>query len=114
MNKEDFAKEWIFYRIMAVVVGTFLLVLTALLIWVRVLENPKPEFYDLGWTIHGWLFPIYVIATFILSIKLRWSFGKTILIMLAGTIPFMSFVTERNVAREVAAGKQITDGKFLL
>jgi integral membrane protein len=37
-----------------------------------------------------------------LSTKLKWSFGKTILIMLAGTIPLMSFFTERKVAKEVA------------
>jgi len=51
---------------------------------------------------HGYLFPIYVIATFMLSTKLKWSFTKTILIMLAGTVPFMSFITERRVAQQVA------------
>ena len=50
---------------------------------------------------HAWIFPVYVVATFMLSTKLKWSFGKTVLIMLAGTIPFMSFVTERRVANEV-------------
>lgn len=108
LNREDFVKEWLFYQVMAFVVGTVLVFLTVFLISVRVLENPKPEFYDLGWTLHGWIFPIYVVATFILSIKLRWSFGKTILIMLAGTIPFMSFLTERKVALEVAATSTIS------
>ena len=102
MNREDFAKQWMFYRIMAVVVGTVLLVLTILLISVRGLGNPEPTFYAAAWTAHSYLFPIYVVATFMLSTKLKWSFGKTILIMLAGTIPFMSFLTERRVAKEVA------------
>jgi integral membrane protein len=44
---------------------------------------------------------VYIAATFMLSTKLKWSFGKTILIMLAGTIPFMSFITERRVSQEV-------------
>jgi len=69
---------------------------------VRVLENPEPAFYAAAWTAHGYLFPVYVVATFMLSTKLKWSFGKTILIMLAGTIPFMSFLTERRVAKEVS------------
>ena len=103
VNREDFAKQWLFYRIMAVVVGSVLLVLTAFLISVRVLENPEPEFYAAAWTAHGYLFPVYVVATFMLSTKLKWSFGKTILIMLAGTIPLMSFLTERQVAKEVSA-----------
>jgi len=102
MNRENFAKQWMFYRIMAVVVGTVLLVLTILLIWVRGLGNPEPTFYVAAWTAHGYLFPVYVVATFMLSTKLKWSFGKTILIMLAGTIPLMSFITERRVAKEVS------------
>ncbi len=102
-NRDDFAKQWLFYRIMAVIVGTVLVVLTVFLISVRGLQNPEPAFYAAAWTAHGYLFPIYVVATFMLSTKLKWSFGKTILIMLAGTVPFMSFLTERKVAREVAA-----------
>lgn len=102
MNRDEFAKQWMFYRIMAVVVGTVLLVLTGFLISVRGLQNPEPEFYAAAWTAHGYLFPIYVVATFMLSTKLKWSIGKTILMMLAGTIPFMSFLTERRVAKEVS------------
>ena len=100
-KSEDFAKQWMFYRIMAIVVGSVLIVLTLFLISVRGLGNPEPTFYAAAWTAHGYLFPVYVVATFMLSTKLKWSFGKTVLIMLAGTIPFMSFVTERRVANEV-------------
>lgn len=99
----NFETQWKFYRAMAFIVGTVLLVLTALLISVRGMGNPEPSFYAAAWTAHGYLFPIYVVATFMLSAKLRWGFGKTILIMLAGTVPAMSFVTERRVAKEVAA-----------
>ncbi len=102
-NSADFTKQWKFYRTMAFVVGTVLLVLTVLLIWVRALGNPEPAFYVAAWTAHGYIFPVYVISTFLLSIKLKWPFGKTILIMLAGTVPAMSFITERRVAKEVAA-----------
>ena len=101
-NQIDFAKQWMFYRIMALVVGTVLLVLTLFLISVRVIGNPEPAFYGAAWMAHGYLFPIYVVATFMLSTKLKWTLTKTILIMLAGTIPFMSFITERRVAKEVA------------
>ncbi len=86
---------------MALVVGSVLLILTLFLISVRALGNPEPSFYAEAWMAHGYLFPVYVVATFMLSTKLKWSFGKTFLIMLAGTIPFMSFITERRVAKEV-------------
>jgi len=102
INSKDFAKQWLFYRIMALVVGTVLVVLSFFLISVRVIGNPEPAFYGAAWMAHGYLFPIYVVATFMLSTKLKWSFTKTILIMLAGTIPFMSFVTERQVTKQVA------------
>lgn len=87
---------------MALVVGTVLVVLSLFLISVRVIGNPEPAFYGAAWMAHGYLFPVYVVATFILSTKLKWSFTKTILIMLAGTIPFMSFITERQVTKQVA------------
>jgi integral membrane protein len=102
-NSADVTKQWQFYRTMAFIVGTVLLVLTVLLIWVRALGNPEPSFYAAAWTAHGYIFPIYVISTFMLSTKLKWPFGKTILIMLAGTVPAMSFVTERRVANEIAS-----------
>ena len=102
LNSKDFAKQWMFYRIMALVVGTVLVVLSLFLISVRVIGNPEPAFYGAAWMAHGYLFPVYVVATFMLSTKLKWSFTKTILIMLAGTIPLMSFITERRVAKEVA------------
>lgn len=102
LNSQDFAKQWLFYRIMALVVGTVLVVLSLFLISVRVIGNPEPAFYGLAWMAHGYLFPVYVVATFMLSTKLKWSFTKTILIMLAGTIPFMSFITERQVTKQVA------------
>ena len=101
LNSKDFAKQWMFYRIMALVVGTVLVVLSLFLISVRVIGNPEPSFYGAAWMAHGYLFPVYVVATFMLSTKLKWSFTKTILIMLAGTVPFMSFFTERRVAKEV-------------
>lgn len=102
LNSKDFVKQWMFYRIMALVVGTVLVVLSLFLISVRVIGNPEPAFYGAAWMAHGYLFPVYVVATFILSTKLKWSFTKTILIMLAGTIPFMSFITERQVTKQVA------------
>ena len=87
---------------MALVVGTVLAVLTFFLISVRVIGNPEPAFYGAAWMAHGYLFPIYVVATFMLSTKLKWSLSKTILIMLAGTVPLMSFITERQVTKQVA------------
>ena len=40
-------------------------------------------------------------VTLDLVFRLRWHLGRAILILLAGTIPFMSFVAERYVTKRV-------------
>ena len=42
-------------------------------------------------------------ATFDLATKARLPLRRTVLVMLAGTIPFVSFVAERSVTRDVRA-----------
>ncbi len=101
-TSQDIAGTWKFFKIMAYIVGTALAVLTFVALpWEYLLGHGKSAFTTAAWTAHGWLFPVYLIATFLLSQKLRWSLGKTGLIMLAGTIPLMSFVAERKIASEV-------------
>ena len=52
------------------------------------------------WTAHGYLYILYVVTAFLLALRARWSVVKTLLVMAAGTIPFMSFVAERAVVRD--------------
>ena len=93
---------WKFFRAMAFIVGTALAVLTFVALpWEYILGHGKSAATTAAWTAHGWLFPIYLIATFLLSQKLRWSFSKTALIMIAGTIPLASFFAEAKVRKEV-------------
>ncbi len=98
----DITGAWKFYKAMAYIVGTALAILTFVALpWEYLLGHGKSALTIAAWTAHGWLFPIYLIATFMLSLKLRWSLSKTAIIMVAGTIPLMSFVAEKRVAREV-------------
>ena len=99
-------RAWTFYRWMAFIVGVALAALTFLALpYQYILGHGKTAFTVAAWTAHGWLFPIYLLATLLLSTRLRWSVSKTLVIMLAGTIPLMSFVAERRVAREVTTGQ---------
>jgi integral membrane protein len=52
------------------------------------------------WTAHGYLYILYVAAAFHLSVRSRWKVIKTLLVLLAGTVPFMSFVAERRVTHD--------------
>jgi integral membrane protein len=95
-------RAWEIYRALAILVGTVLAVLTFIAMPYRYLIAKEEILaYSLAWMIHGYLFPLYVIATFVLSLKLNWPLGKTLLIMLAGTVPLMSFFAERKLAVEV-------------
>jgi integral membrane protein len=59
------------------------------------------------WIAHGWFYFIYVIVTAVLGFRLRWSLVRYALVMLAGTIPTMSFIAEHFVTKAVRnAGQQ--------
>jgi len=53
------------------------------------------------WIAHGWCYFIYVIVTAMLGFRLRWPLPRYALVMLAGTIPTMSFVAEHFVNKAV-------------
>jgi integral membrane protein len=53
------------------------------------------------WTTHGWLYVLYVVTAFQLAYQRRWGVVKSVLVLLAGTVPFMSFVAERRVVHEL-------------
>ena len=91
------------YRIIAWIVGVVLLVLVVVGMPLKYLGDNDAVVAGVG-PAHGFLFMIYLVATFDLSRRARWSFGRMILVMLAGTIPFLSFWAERKVSREWVPG----------
>ena len=44
--------------------------------------------------VHGWVYFVYVLAAFNLAVKVRWPIGKTIGVLLAGTIPLLGIIVE--------------------
>jgi integral membrane protein len=88
------------YRTFAYLTGVLLVTLTVALIALLGTE-PKPEWYSIAWTLHGWAYMGYLGSGFALAFLMRWSIGRTVLVLLAGTVPAMSFVAERWVVRRV-------------
>lgn len=92
---------------MAFTTGVVLLAGTiALIAKVSGVPHMEPE-TGLLWLAHGYLYLTYVIITAILGVRLRWPVPRFVLVMLAGTIPTMSFVAEHFVTR--AAREAATD-----
>jgi len=85
------------YRIIAWVVGVVLLVLVLVAMPVKYLGHNDALVGAVG-PIHGFLFMVYVALTFDLGRRARWALGRMVLVMLAGTIPFLSFWAERKVS----------------
>lgn len=90
------------YRVMAWVVGLLLVVLMCF-------AMPMKYIWGDGrfvvWTgiPHGWLYMILLITAYDLGRRVGWSIKWFVLIMLAGTVPFLSFVAEHFATRDVRA-----------
>ena len=52
---------------------------------------------------HGWLYVVYLFCDFRLWSLMRWPFTKFIQIALGGVIPFLSFIVEALIQRQVTA-----------
>ena len=88
------------YRVMAWVTGVLLLVLVLVAMPLKYLGDDERLVSVVG-VMHGWLYLLYLVAAFTLAYRLRWPVGRTVLLLVAGTVPFMSFVAERRVLREL-------------
>ena len=92
------------FRVMAYVVGVLLLILVFVAVPLRYLAD-QPLLVSIVGPIHGFLYMVYLVVAFDLSMRARWPLRYTILILLAGTVPFLSFVAERSVTRRVRAAR---------
>lgn len=52
---------------------------------------------------HGWFYVVYLFACFRVWSLMRWPFLRFIVLALGGVVPFLSFIMETRVAREVKA-----------
>jgi integral membrane protein len=88
------------YRIMAFVTGVMLVLLVFVAVPIDRLGHHHGPVAVIG-TAHGFLFMVYLVTAMDLGIRLRWRWLKLGLVMLAGTVPFASFVAERQAHQDV-------------
>jgi integral membrane protein len=92
------------FRVAAYVVGVFLLILTLVAMPMKYLGDDKTLIAIVG-PIHGFLYMVYLVVAFHLAALARWPFKYTLGVLIAGTIPFLSFVAERKVTHRVRAAQ---------
>ena len=88
------------YRIMAYVTGVVLMVLCFVGIPLQVFAHNLVVVNDVG-TAHGILYLIYLGAAYLMTrqVGMKLASPQTVLVLLAGTIPVLTFVVERWVTR---------------
>jgi integral membrane protein len=94
------------YRTMAWIVGVMLILLVLVAVPLKYLAGMDGPVAVIG-TAHGFLYCVYLLAAFDLALRGRWTAKGTILVLLAGTVPFLSFVAERIVTRKTRAGQRV-------
>ena len=118
-------KNLLAYRVMATIVGVLLVVLCLIGVplanfdgsgmwgvfdstpsWV----TPGSSAQELGEAIttylgvaHGWLYMIFLVSAFLLSRRARWDLPFTLVTLVCGTIPLVSFWAEHRATRRVRA-----------
>jgi len=90
------------YRVIANIVGVVLIVFLLVAVPLRYLGG-EPRLSHTISPIHGFFYVVYLGVTVDLARRVGWSTKRTVLVMLAGTVPFLSFVVERRLTRNVVA-----------
>lgn len=98
---ESTGRRLLAFRILAWVTGVGLLALCVAMVFAYGFHDRRGV--SVIGPMHGFLYMGYIVATLLLAERLRWAPRKALLILLAGTVPVMSFVAERRVTHEVRA-----------
>ena len=88
------------YRVMAYVVGTMLVLLVFVAIPLQYGAN-IPQVAVVVAPIHGYLYIVYLVTGADLARRAHWRLGRIILVVAAGFVPFVAFIVEHRVTRQM-------------
>ncbi len=94
------------YRVMATVVGVLLILLFVVAVPLKYFAEMPTPVTVLG-TAHGWLYALFFLSAVDLALRAKWSLKGSVVALVAGTIPFLSFAAERTVTRKMRAGERV-------
>lgn len=95
------------YRVLAFVVGVLLAFCALVAMPLKYLAAEGGGLQQFGesasimWVAHGWAFMVYVVVSFLLARRARWSVAFTLLMLIAGLVPLLIFWVEHRVASKV-------------
>jgi integral membrane protein len=88
------------FRVMAIIMGCTSLALWFVDLPTKFWAKGVHEHLAFIGIVHGLLYPIYVIAAFFYCLKAGRNFLSTVIFILAGTLPVLSFLAEKNALAE--------------
>ena len=98
------------YRVMAYLVGTLLIVLVLVGVPLKYLATDGTDPQQAGEWItsylgiaHGWLYMGFLVTAAMLARKARFPLGFTVLVLILGTVPILSFWGEHIATRRARA-----------
>jgi integral membrane protein len=98
------------YRVLAIIVGVLLTVLVFVAVPLKYfpadgtsLQTTGDNLTSLVGVAHGWIYMVYLVVSFTLARRLRWSWPFTGLVLLAGLIPILIFWVEHRATQKVRA-----------
>jgi len=102
------------YRVMAFVVGIGLVLLVFVGMPLQFAAHRKVVVEVVG-TAHGYLYLLYLVTAADLARRAHWRIGRILAVVAAGFVPFLAFVIEHRVYRQMseeytAASGPPTDG----
>ena len=86
------------YRVMAYITGVLIIVVCFVGIPLQIAAHNTFIVNQVG-TVHGFLYLVYIVFAYLLAQKLHLPVKQTVILLLAGTIPVMTFVVERWMMR---------------
>ena len=97
-NRDAVRKALLPYRVMAWTTGVWLIALCY-----EVVAKYGFGVESLSWigVVHGWVYFVYLLCTANLAVKVRWPVGKTVGVLLAGTIPLLGVIVEHFQTRQI-------------
>ncbi len=96
---DSIRKALLGYRVMAWATGIWLILLCYEMVLKYIVEVGNPP----NWIaiVHGWVYFVYLLFTANLAVKVRWPIGKTLGVLLAGTIPLLGIIVEHFNTKDI-------------
>ncbi|KQB84827.1 DUF3817 domain-containing protein [Corynebacterium lowii] len=96
-----------FFSVTAWATGVMLLALCTRMVFDYLTPVEIPQWAEYIGRVHGWVYMVFVISSFMLGLRARWEPKVWVITALCGVVPFLSFYVEKKRREEVVKRFQL-------